>query len=185
MSLFVQRARGDPIKHLHHIVPKHAGGTDDPTNLVELSLKEHAEAHKLLWEQYGRWQDRLAWLGLSSQIGNEEIIRLAQLEGCREGGRITGAKYGKINSETGFIKTISTKESCSIGGKEVTSRETWKETARKGGTAASKKNIESGQLASLSRKVKSKEDGTIISWNNKHHHERKTGFKHTWENIND
>jgi hypothetical protein len=62
------------ILHKHHIIPKHAGGTDDPSNLIYLTVEEHAEAHKLLFEQYGRWQDELAWKGLSGQIGKEEII---------------------------------------------------------------------------------------------------------------
>ena len=53
------------MKHKHHIIPKHAGGTDETDNLVELSVEEHAEAHRVLYEQYGRWQDKLAWLGLS------------------------------------------------------------------------------------------------------------------------
>jgi hypothetical protein len=62
------------VLHRHHITPRHAGGTDDPDNLVELTLEEHAEAHKLLFEKYGRWQDHLAWKGLSGQIGKDEII---------------------------------------------------------------------------------------------------------------
>ena len=60
--------------HKHHIIPRHAGGTDDPANLVYLTIEEHAEAHRLLYEEYGRWQDYYAWQGLSGQIGKEEII---------------------------------------------------------------------------------------------------------------
>ena len=60
------------MKHLHHIVPKHAGGTNDSSNLVELTVEEHAEAHRLLWEQYGRWQDKIAWKTLSGQISIQE-----------------------------------------------------------------------------------------------------------------
>ena len=41
------------MKHKHHIIPKHMGGTDDPSNLIELSVEEHAEAHKVLFEKYG------------------------------------------------------------------------------------------------------------------------------------
>ena len=26
------------IKHKHHIIPRHMGGTDDPINLVELTI---------------------------------------------------------------------------------------------------------------------------------------------------
>ena len=66
------------MTHKHHIIPKHVGGTDDPYNIVELSIEEHAEAHRILFEKYGRWQDDLAWKGLSGMIGKDEIIRLAQ-----------------------------------------------------------------------------------------------------------
>lgn len=60
------------MKHWHHIVPKHAGGSDDPSNLVHLTVEEHAEAHKKLWEQYGCWQDKIAWRTLSGQISIQE-----------------------------------------------------------------------------------------------------------------
>lgn len=62
------------MKHLHHILPRHAGGLDTPENLVELTIEEHANAHKELFEKYGRIQDKLAWQGLSGLISKEEII---------------------------------------------------------------------------------------------------------------
>ena len=51
------------------------GGTDDPSNLIELSVEEHAEAHRKLYEEYGSEYDRLAWLGLAGIIGKEEIVK--------------------------------------------------------------------------------------------------------------
>lgn len=62
------------MKHKHHIIPKHMGGTDDPSNLIELSVEEHAEAHRKLYEQHGRIQDKLAWQGLAGIIQNQELI---------------------------------------------------------------------------------------------------------------
>ena len=62
------------ILHKHHIIPKHAGGTDDPSNLIYLTVEEHAEAHKLLFEQYGRWQDELAWKGLLKLVTHDEAM---------------------------------------------------------------------------------------------------------------
>ena len=52
------------------------GGTDDPSNLIELTVEEHAEAHRKLWEQYGNIKDYCAWKGLEGTIGKEEIVRL-------------------------------------------------------------------------------------------------------------
>jgi len=65
------------IYHKHHIVPRHMGGTDDPSNLIELTIEEHAEAHKKLYEEYGLEEDRIAWLCLSGQITNAEANILA------------------------------------------------------------------------------------------------------------
>ena len=62
------------ITHKHHIIPRHAGGTDSADNLVELTIEEHALAHKLLYEQHGRWQDRVAWLSLSGIMQDSERI---------------------------------------------------------------------------------------------------------------
>jgi len=62
-------------KHKHHIIPKHLGGTDDPSNLVYLTISGHAAVHLYLYEEYDRWQDKLAWKALSGQIGKEEILK--------------------------------------------------------------------------------------------------------------
>ena len=67
-------------KHKHHIIPRHAGGTDDPSNIVELTIEEHAEAHRKLYKKYGRWQDKVAWKSLSQQITFAEATRQAQSE---------------------------------------------------------------------------------------------------------
>ena len=69
--------------HKHHIIPKHMGGTDDSSNIVELTVEEHAEAHRKLYEEHGRWEDNLAYKALSGAIDKEEII----LERQREAGR--------------------------------------------------------------------------------------------------
>lgn len=66
------------MKHLHHILPKYLGGTDDPKNLIELTVEEHAEAHRLLFEEHSNWQDYCAWMALSGRIGKEEILRMKQ-----------------------------------------------------------------------------------------------------------
>lgn len=60
--------------HKHHIIPRHMGGSDDPSNIIELTIEEHANAHKQLYEQYGHKEDYLAWKGLSGKLGKEEIL---------------------------------------------------------------------------------------------------------------
>lgn len=63
------------IYHKHHIIPRHMGGTDDPSNLIELTIEEHAEAHKLLWEKHHKNEDLLAWQGLSNLLNKKEILK--------------------------------------------------------------------------------------------------------------
>ena len=75
------------MRHNHHIIPRHAGGTNDPDNLISLTVEEHAQAHKELYEEFGRDEDRRAWLGLSGIIGKEEIV----WEINRENGKRAGA----------------------------------------------------------------------------------------------
>jgi hypothetical protein len=41
---------------------------------VELTIEEHAEAHRELYEKHGRWQDKVAWLSLAGKIGHEERL---------------------------------------------------------------------------------------------------------------
>lgn len=67
-------------KHKHHIIPKHAGGTNEPSNLVKLTIEEHSEAHRKLYEEHGRWQDRVAWLSLAGIMKDEERIYEIQIK---------------------------------------------------------------------------------------------------------
>ncbi len=64
----------NPLKHKHHIVPKHMGGSNDKKNIVELSVEEHANAHKELYETYGKNEDLIAWQGLSKMIDKQDLI---------------------------------------------------------------------------------------------------------------
>ena len=84
-------------KHKHHIIPRHAGGTDDPSNIVELTIPEHAEAHRKLYEEHGRWQDKIAYQVLAGQMSITE----AQWEAKREGVRAfhTGRKCTEEHKE--------------------------------------------------------------------------------------
>jgi hypothetical protein len=53
--------------HKHHIQPKHSGGTDDSSNLIDLSAEEHAEAHLKLYEKSGNKADLWAYKMLSKR----------------------------------------------------------------------------------------------------------------------
>lgn len=70
------------------------GGTDDPGNLMEVSVEEHAELHFDLYTKYGKWQDWVAFHCLSGQIDNEE----ATLEAIRFSSRETCIKRNAENN---------------------------------------------------------------------------------------
>ncbi len=93
--------------HKHHIIPKHAGGTDHPSNIAYLTIEEHAEAHRKLYEQYGRWQDELAYKGLLKKIGKDEILHQKAVMTGRMGGL---ALSGKPKSEQHKEKILKLKQ---------------------------------------------------------------------------
>lgn len=107
--------------HKHHIIPKHMGGTDEPSNLIELTVEEHANAHKLLWEENGRWQDFVAWKALSGQISTDdlrkELARLAnQGRSLSEEhkNKIKEARSRQITSEETRLKMSKTRKGRTI-----------------------------------------------------------------------
>lgn len=137
--------------HKHHKVPKHVGGTDDPSNIEWLTVEEHAEAHRLLYEKYGRWQDKCAWYALSGRIGKEEIIRLKLVETARSQ---RGKKRGPYSEER--CKNISN----ALKGKfKGIARGTQTETTRAKKREAAKRQHAEGRAARLERSEK----GTFVS----------------------
>ena len=83
------------MRHKHHIIPKYMGGSDDPSNLVELTPQEHADAHNLLYHTYGNKQDRLAEWGLLGYVTKQEIIQELIIVGGRNGGLSNLRNKGK------------------------------------------------------------------------------------------
>lgn len=76
------------------------GGGDEPENLIELTIEEHAEAHRVLYEQHGHWQDMLAWKGLLGLISSAECAEIAIREGAKKGARI--ANFRRWGSDVIF-----------------------------------------------------------------------------------
>ena len=97
------------IYHTHHIIPRHMGGTDDPSNLVKLTVEEHAEAHRKLYEEHGQRGDYLAWKALSGQIGKEEILYERSRLGASQPGE-KNAMWGKTHSDEAKRKMSETRK---------------------------------------------------------------------------
>jgi len=84
--------------HKHHIIPKHMGGSNDPSNITYLTPEEHGMAHWILFRLYGNLADRRAALGLFNMMGKEEILaEISQECGKRAGewstDNIKGSKW--------------------------------------------------------------------------------------------
>lgn len=122
------------MKHKHHIIPKHMGGTDEESNLIELSVEEHAEAHRKLFEEFGRWEDYVAWLGLSKMIPRKELISMIQSEAAKKRLRISGNPFSGIKTSHNFsVNEEFRKYVASLGNTPeaiAKKKETWKKTGR-------------------------------------------------------
>lgn len=91
------------------------GGSDDPSNLIELTIEEHAKAHFDLWKKFGRIEDKIAWECLSGRnLSEEERIILSksgfekflldESKVIKWKNKISNTLTGKIQSEETKIK---------------------------------------------------------------------------------
>lgn len=101
------------MKHIHHIIPRHIGGSDDPSNLIELTIEEHAKAHFDLWKKFGRIEDKIAWECLSGRNLSEEERIILSKSGFEkfllDESNVTKWKNKISNTLTGKIQSEETK----------------------------------------------------------------------------
>jgi len=139
------------VKHKHHIVPKHAGGTDDPSNLVEVSVTQHAMFHYCEWRLHGRWEDKCAWQVLANNVKHPLHVKGRKLTDSQRkdiSERMKGNTHGAVpcseekkeklrKSNTGKKLTEETKEKLreiNIGRKHTEeSKKKCSEAGKKGG----------------------------------------------------
>jgi len=97
------------ILHNHHIIPKHAGGTNDKENLYPLTIIQHALAHRNRAIIMKDAKDWIAWKTLSGQIGRAEaIILAAKIANSHPMSDEIKRKISK--STTGIKKSAATKQ---------------------------------------------------------------------------
>lgn len=64
--------------HRHHILPKYRGGSNDPTNIIRVSIRQHAMWHFCNWRLWEDERDYCAWKGLTGALTKRQIFgRLA------------------------------------------------------------------------------------------------------------
>lgn len=83
---FLLEQNPDLYTELHHIVPRHEGGTDEPDNLVHLTYTDHIIAHYIRYLVYNNQADKLAY---SVMMGQEIDVR-------KERARLGGLAGGKV-----------------------------------------------------------------------------------------
>ena len=164
------------ILHKHHIIPKHRGGTDAKENILKVNISLHAFLHKLLWEEYGCWQDEIAWKALSGQITNSEAIKISQINSGKSLKfsketrlKLSLAKLGKKQSP----ETIAKRTKKLKGQKRKPRSQEWKDKISK-----SKK----GQVPWIKGKnhsAESKEKNKISHLGKKHTQETKQKISNT------
>lgn len=95
------------MKHRHHLLPKHRGGTDDESNLTapiaparcEEGWSSHAIFHFCDWQLWGLKEDFLAWRGLAGFLGKEDIIEQLMEEGRARGRASTALTNQRLLEE--------------------------------------------------------------------------------------
>jgi len=139
----------------HHILPKSLGGTDEATNLVNLTAREHFICH---------------WLLAKMTIGQDKFKMIYALNGMRRQNKnqnrydtkITARVYEKIKKDIALISKIQNsnkklsqehrlKISQSLSG--VPKTEEWKQKMRKPKSELHKKNMK-GRLWTTESKEK-------------------------------
>lgn len=93
----------------HHILPKHAGGTDDQSNLIFLTPTEHLIAHWVRWEVFGDINDQSA---CAFRFGDPEAISQAR------SALVKAARQRDKENGTGFHNSAFQRELGLRGGKK-------------------------------------------------------------------
>ncbi len=101
-------------KHKHHIVPRHRGGSNDPSNIVEVTQEEHYKLH------YEKWINEGSYLDLAAcQLLQKNHLRLTDEEK-----RINASRGGKAGSKVQIENKIG------IHGQSAEERKFWGDYGR-------------------------------------------------------
>lgn len=131
----------------HHIVPKHRGGGNEPTNLIRLSRKNHILAHMYLWISYDSKKDKIAYLFMCGDPTGEAK---------RESGRLAQKTWTPEKRSIASKKAYQTMLSRNSG---ITNRSSnWRRNVSK----AAKKNIAANRKSRMSQKTLDLMEKTFI-----------------------
>lgn len=88
----------DGYKERHHIIPKSLGGSNNSSNLVDMTAREHFVAHFLLAKLHGGNQ----WLSINRMRGNDDFYINSRLYEVarREIAKITSKRFKGVAKST-------------------------------------------------------------------------------------
>ena len=100
----------DGYKERHHIIPKSLGGSNDDSNLVNLTAREHFIAHYLLAKIHGglAWRAVICMKGSNNAYVNSRLYQAARIKFSEAQ---TGSKhpmFGKKNPKRSEMNKLTT-----------------------------------------------------------------------------
>ena len=117
------------------------GGSDDPSNLIKLTIPEHAEAHRVLWETHGKIEDYYAWQGLLGNVTGYEILKgIMGSEKMRNHLSKKGKEYWNTLSEEEKNKKLEKFNASKIGNKHALGK-TWTLSEQSKNNVAESKSV--------------------------------------------
>jgi hypothetical protein len=150
----------------HHIIPRSLGGTNESSNIVNLSAREHFICHVLLTKcTAGPNRHKMLYAAnMMSQIARDYQYRYVPTSRLYE---MLKKEFGQIHSERLSGRKLSDKHKAKIseaGKGRVVSKETiQKRTEKNTGKKRTAEQKEKMRIAQLNRKEKTAEEKTLIS----------------------
>ena len=169
------------------------GGTDNLENLIELTVEEHAEAHRKLFEEHGYWQDYIAWQGLAGLITKEELVKKMQSEAAKAriqqyGNPFSGIRtWGNFSVNDEFRKQVAILANTpeAIAKKKKTMAERKHQQGIKNSQYGSKWCVEENAVDLFSRKqMKVIQEGwiTTTEWKDRNKNKSNNAYGRHWYN---
>lgn len=105
------------VFHNHHLLPRHAGGTNHPSNILKVTVEEHAELHFARYLELGELGDWLAAYSLSGQITHSDASSQARADWIARNPKhhSNAGKKGGLAPASDFAKAVATETARSLG----------------------------------------------------------------------
>lgn len=147
------------------------GGSDDPSNLIELTVEDHAEAHRRLYEEHGKIEDKVAWLALSGHITKSDAVSIGRQLGRKNSDEVLKNLYGD-----NWRSIISKK-----GNDAFTKKLLNDESFRSHFIESTRKNLEKARQIAKTEEAKQKRKKTFVAIGHQHG-EKNSNFGMKWIN---